>query len=1742
MSSIDDRIVRLEVQDSDFAKRLESDEKMLRKFSDTLGSVGTSGMADNIQTIADRFSTLGIVAVRALENITDKAVAAGEQLIKSLSVDNIASGWSKFEDETKAVGTLVSQGFKIEDVNRQIEELQWYTDETSYSFNDMLTAVSKFTAQGVSLQDSVSALEGIANWAAIAGQNAEAGSRAMRELSQVMGVGFVRYQDWSSIQTLMMDYDGLRDMILDTAVAMGTLKRNTDGTYESLRATTAQGMEAFTKEGLAGSLTTGKWFTSDVLTSVLKQFSEAVDPVYEYMQKNNVTASEAMEALRGTISDVAIGFFEAAQEARTLGDAIGSVKEGVSSTWQQTFKLIFGDYEQQKTLWTDLSERLYEVFVEGGNARNELLQTWSDLGGRKSLIQSFWNLLDAGIKLIDTLKVAWQAVFPSKSAEDLFNITKKFEEFTQKLIMGDATAIKIARTFQGVFYAIRLVKDILYAIIKPIASFLGSSDGLLDSILTITQAMGDWVTNFVHWIETNDKLQVVTQISTTVFSIFGKVVKTVGTVTLYIIGGIAKVISNLTIQSKGLGDSLKDAFGKPISKLKEFAKSIGTVKKDSSDLIEVQKSYAQTMQKFEDEGGGPVKTVSVIDKIINAFKKLGNAIKDTYSNYIKPFLKAISEFTGLGKIFQNGLIPGMYNLLATVASFATIFSMVKLIVSVVSGIADLIRGFTALSGIISGFAMNLKASAWLKFAAAMGIVVVAIKALLNLGWGKLLNGLSMLDEIGNRVVDTINKISFSSAAGLALLANTNIWPLVAGLTALAAVIWGLNEASQIFEVFGAAMSKAFSSDTYNNIMTFMQGIVGIFTVAAWGVLPLALSRMAEAIGKFVKSFKSLFGINNTVTFQVFKTDQSIPAKILKFALAIGVVTVSIYALGKAFKENQDGIIKGIITIGSIAGVLTLLGIALAGFSQLFSKGANYGTQILRATASFTIIAAAIVALGYIPVENLIRGGVVVASALSAILAFSAILSKISPIVGDLPEVIKRVGGAFISIAAASVILAVAIKMLAGQDWDSLWPGMVAIAGDLTVMAAALYAILQVIGTGTKGMGWTIASVGIAMIGMAAAVHLLSAAVISFSQAADLSKAGVALLELGGGLAFMAGALVLLSKATGGFLANVGSIVALIGMVGVIWLLGKALQQFTDPIMADGVTHMAAALVVLAGALGGLSAVVVALPELALGAAAVIAVLYGGVVIVDAFADALSKLADSVAKFVRVLKGDVWQTSLYTSSYALGEGTVKSYASGLSSSAGSRAMNGAIRHNVAEINDTITVEVQKSYANATNVAETEGEKSVNSIGNKIAEFLAPKSTAGTVVSEAAGLFSKSVVSDATDKASDKIVEFMPDLDEVISSALGSLTGEGSMSNWAAENLGSTWAALTMGSYASKTKAAMDAIDEYLAGRSKALTDSMLEAGLSVEETRNSRKALLSTDEKKAMKYLYSMDLDRMYDPLGTGVTQRSGILSTTKKLLDSSFSAHKAVMRNKDDFDELLTKLDEIFATVENTTITPTFDWSGVEAGYNDMLRDLTTNSGLTKLAATETATMTDYIRQYATMSKSFYNGIWHDMWTYNGPMSRVVEEGINGDVEWIYEGPMSGEYDKYTDTYYTELNGHIISIDEYAQQYNSYLQQLAEANDAQNNQLDVITENTDALNSSILDQTELSKYYNDNILDVMGTMNGKLDDLNLGISGLSKDMSNFNMYVDGDALVGSIATKMNGALGKLDKLTAQGVY
>ena len=438
MGSVDNRIVNMQFNNREFEKNINTSINSLDSLKKSLDFKGTeksfeetakssSILGNAVEDVKLKFNALDIMAITALTRITNAAISTGTQLAKSLSIDQISAGWSKFEKKANSVSTLVAQGFDLETVEEQVEKLNWFSDETSYNFTDMVDNVAKFTAAGRSLPDSTVALQGIALWAAKSGKNANEASRAFYQLSQAMGSGVMKRQDWMSMTNLNMDTIEFKQMAIDTAVELGRLKKNVDGTYTSLRATSKAGEEAFSATyKFADSLTEGLWFDADVMMKTYEKYgkgAEQVKKIVDAVQDNFNTEiwtseilrmwkalngldksgttfediisehgySETMgEALRVAImqlDEFGVKALQAGQEYRTFTDVLDATRDAVSTKWMNIFETILGNLDDQKALWTSIGDSLYTALVVPLTSVETKLKQWVELGRTRKSIQ-----------------------------------------------------------------------------------------------------------------------------------------------------------------------------------------------------------------------------------------------------------------------------------------------------------------------------------------------------------------------------------------------------------------------------------------------------------------------------------------------------------------------------------------------------------------------------------------------------------------------------------------------------------------------------------------------------------------------------------------------------------------------------------------------------------------------------------------------------------------------------------------------------------------------------------------------------------------------------------------------------------------------------------------------------------------------------------------------------------------------------------------------------------------------------------------------------------------------------------------------------------------------------------------------------------------------------------------------------------------------------------------------------------
>ena len=315
-------------------------------------------------------------------DIADKLVHSVENAFRQLTIQPISAGWDQYQSKMDSVKTIMSStGEDLNTVEKYLSEMTDYANKTIYSLTDMTSNLGKFTNNGIDLQRSVQAMEGIANATADAGQGAQQASMAMYNISQAMGVGKMTTIDWKSLENANIATQKLKNTFLEMAAASGKLKKEvkevagkqvtqyfleTDDEGKKLKERielTAANFREYLSKG---------WLDKEVMLRTFQIYSgQGVD--VDLLESWGITDKKQQQEL----IEMGQQALESATQVRTFSKMMDALSESVQSSWAETFELIFGNMEQGTALWTKLSEEIDGILSKSAEVRNNILKIWS---------------------------------------------------------------------------------------------------------------------------------------------------------------------------------------------------------------------------------------------------------------------------------------------------------------------------------------------------------------------------------------------------------------------------------------------------------------------------------------------------------------------------------------------------------------------------------------------------------------------------------------------------------------------------------------------------------------------------------------------------------------------------------------------------------------------------------------------------------------------------------------------------------------------------------------------------------------------------------------------------------------------------------------------------------------------------------------------------------------------------------------------------------------------------------------------------------------------------------------------------------------------------------------------------------------------------------------------------------------------------------------------------------------------
>lgn len=1114
------------------------------KISTAAGKVDMTSMATATESVRVKFSALEVVAMTALMNITNSAINAGKNLVSSLTIDPIAMGFEEYETQINAIQTILantsSKGTTLDQVNAALDELNTYADKTIYNFTEMTRNIGTFTAAGVELDTSVSAIKGIANLAAVSGSSSQQASTAMYQLSQALAAGKVSLMDWNSVVNAGMGGEIFQEELKRTSRLLGT---GVDGAIEKYGT-------------FRESLTEGAWLTTDVLTQTLAKFTG--DLSKESLIAQGYTDAQADEIVKlGQMAN------DAATKVKTFTQLMDTLKEAAQSGWTATWEILVGDFEEAKYLFTSISDSVGGFIQNISDARNNMLQGWKDMGGRTELLEGLKNILSNIGNILGAIGKAFRKVFPQTTSEQLFNFTKGFRELTEKLKWGDNAIKAVQRTFEGIFSVIKIGVGILALPLKLVPSLIQVFSILGDAVFRVGGFFGNITARVLEFLTSADFLN--------------KAANGIVWCLDWVIGKIRDFVNafNMPLDMKSLTATIPylDTIRTKANQLKEGSiemcnKVVESIR--TMDIEAAKSKISKTFGTIKDGMGVALdyvvdKLTFVKDKIFEFYNKINwTKVVEVFSGVI-----AGKFFIDLGGFLKN-LGGAMSNLSENVSLFETIGGGIK---DTLGTVRDSLESYQK----------NLKTTMLLKIAGAIAMIAGAVYLLSTIETARLipalagvgamfvvLSGSMILMDKFNTGAGAKGLISMSTA--LLILANavtklSDIEPVkmataIAGITALMASM----------AVYSAVMKRTGGEITKSSVgLIAFAGALLILTSAVRKLTELEPTRLAIALAGI-----TALSITVAASSKILASGDSGKGSLKLMAYAASIKTLAKATVILA-DLKWDQLLRGLTGVG-------ILLLELGVFSKLVNE-----KQMISTSIGMAILAGALLAL-IVPMKVLsILDWTVFLDGLSKMGIMMTVLGVALKL---MPNNLPIIAIGLIGVSSALLVMSGVMKIIATMSWEQISKVIVTLAGSLSILAIALNAM-----TGTLGGSAALLIASSALIGLSVALHILgrlnlkqigisllalggamlvlvagcyaltpvapillgmSVAMISFSAA--LALAGVAMVGIGIGIGAVAAALVSIGTMSG---AAIAALVLMVEQMGLILI--KMLPLFAHAI-------------------------------------------------------------------------------------------------------------------------------------------------------------------------------------------------------------------------------------------------------------------------------------------------------------------------------------------------------------------------------------------------------------------------------------------------------------------------------------------------------------------------------------------------------------------------------------------------
>ena len=1078
--TIDEKVVEMRFDNKHFESNVQTTMSTLDKLKAKLNLTGASkglenvstaakkvnldGLTSGINTIHSKFSALEVVGVGALLNIGNAAANAGKRLVASLSgIQAATSGFSEYSMTMNTVQTLVnSTDASIKEVEKSLKELDEYADKTVYSTADMFNNIYKFTNAGIDLETAKTAMIGIANATAYAGQGAQQASIAYYNLAQSMSMGYLTTIDYKSLNLANIATKEFKQRMADAAVAAGTLKKTGDGLYST-------GKKSYTLQALFTEGLKDQWATTNVMMDVFKQYGSQE-------------------------TEIGKKAWASAQEVKTFGMMMESLRAQAGTGWKDTWQILFGGLDEAKRMWTGLANFISRMIDGVARWRNTILDIAMNNPFKKiyDTIKPFQEVAEKvkeSSKSLEEYRTMltkiWQGDYknqPYRKAlveaagynyevtQSLVNLTDEMAGYGKgwtaisRITQEDVIAaekkygIQLENTAESLDNTKKELKELTNERLKQ----MGLSD---DEIYMYRQLEKGAKKYGLSIDDLAKKMENATGRDLLYGSADGKVVG--------VFQNIGMSISNVFNAIKKGWTDVFDGFNGVdlymlIERLNKFTESIRKMTENQDEMRKLSETFRGLFSIIHIItsiiGGGFKIAFQVLKGILSAFNIDILDFTSMIGNMLYRFDRWITENNIIVETVKN---ITLWIIRATIAVKDWIVQNEK-IMSVIHVIAN---AFESMGHGIKSWFNGLKETD--------NIPKYIFQGLIN-GFKNGASGLyKIISSIAVGLVDTFKNLLgiHSPSVVFYAIGGFLIAGLIAGMKAQSISLYDMlvSIGNKIIEIVkGFDIGNLIALGLTAGLLIITNKIVGI--VKDLSSVVVGFGNLLTGLGNMFTSFGQ--GVNNFAKGVKYK---GVAAMIKSLAISIGVIVAAIVILGKM---DHKQLIQG----GNALGLILVALVGVMGALALFSKYLNTVKlpeigKILAATLGISvaifIIAQALKTISKIDPENM-------NSSINGLIACMLALGILMGVLGGITKLlqgtenIEKIGKVFTKIGLSMLLMAVALRMMNKVE-DSAIKTLITVFISVGVLLGIIAGLNKWTGNSISKSADTIKAVGVALL-------------------------------------------------------------------------------------------------------------------------------------------------------------------------------------------------------------------------------------------------------------------------------------------------------------------------------------------------------------------------------------------------------------------------------------------------------------------------------------------------------------------------------------------------------------------------------------------------------------------------------------------------------------------------------------